>query len=277
MNAARLDRMTPPPEGLFAHPTTPPSWWRFAIVGLIGGLLAGTFGIGGGILMVPALIILARLDQRQAAATSLAAIIPAALVGSVAYALAGNVDWLAAAVLAAGGAIGAQIGTYLMSRIPQSGLVIGFVGFQAVVIVALWLFIPDRGQAVEWSVWTFVFLSLVGLFTGIIAGLVGIGGGIVVVPALIVFFGASDLIAKGTSLVMMIPGAVSGSIANFRRGYVDLRAAAITGVVAALVSPLGSVFANLMTPFVSNVLLSGLIAFAGINLLIAKFGRRKSR
>lgn len=269
--------MTSPPPESFAQSVNPPGWWRFAIVGVIGGLLAGTFGIGGGIMMVPALIILAHLDQRQAAATSLAAIIPAALVGSVTYALAGNVDWLAAVVLAIGGAIGAQIGTYLMSRIPQTGLTIGFVGFQAVVIVALWLFIPDRGQTLEWNLWVVVFLAIVGLLTGVLAGLVGIGGGIVVVPALIVFFGASDLLAKGTSLVMMIPGAISGTIANLRRGYVDLRAATITGIVAALVSPIGSLFANLMTPFVSNVLLSALIAFAGINLLIARFGRRNKR
>lgn len=269
--------MASPTPGFSTDNSRPVDWWRFALVGVVGGLLAGTFGIGGGIMMVPLLVMLAKFSPRQAAATSLAAIIPAAIVGSVTYAVAGNVDWLAAAVLAAGGAIGAQIGTYLMSRLPQTGLVIGFVAFQAVVIVALWVFIPDRGQAVEWDVWAFVLLAAVGLFTGIVAGLVGIGGGIVVVPALIVFFGASDLLAKGTSLVMMIPGAISGTLANAKRGFVNLRGAAITGVIAAVVSPLGSLIANLMTPFVSNVTLSALIAFAGVNLLISTFGRRNKR
>lgn len=264
--------MASPPANVNAISEEPSQWWKFVIVGLIGGLLAGTFGIGGGILMVPALITLTHLNQRQAAATSLAAIIPAAFIGSLFYAAVGNVEWLAAGVLAIGGALGAQIGTYLMSRIPQTGLVVGFAAFQVLIIISLWTFIPTRGQAIDWTPWTFALLALVGLVTGMVSGLVGIGGGIIVVPALIVLFGASDLVAKGTSLFMIIPSSISGTIANQRRGYLNVRAAAITGVVAAAVSPLGGLCANLMTPFVSNVLLASLITFSMINLLVAHFG-----
>ena len=66
--------------------------------------------------------------------------------------------------------------------------------------------------------------------TGTLAGLLGVGGGIIVVPALMLLFGASDLIAKGTSLLMMIPTAISGTVGNVRRHNVDLFAAALIGV-----------------------------------------------
>ena len=60
-------------------------WLALALIGLVGGILSGLFAIGGGILMVPLLVWRAHLDQRQASATSLAAIVPAAIVGSATY------------------------------------------------------------------------------------------------------------------------------------------------------------------------------------------------
>lgn len=269
--------MTSPPSNTNGSLATPAPWWKFALVGVIGGLLAGTFGIGGGVIMVPALVILTHLNQRQAAATSLASIIPAATFGGIFYAAAGNVEWLAAGILAVGGAIGVQIGTYLMSRIPQTALVLAFAVFQILIIISLWAFVPSRGQEILWGPWTVVLLSIVGLVTGIVSGLIGIGGGIIVVPALIVLVGASDLVAKGTSLLMIIPSSLSGTIANFRRGYLDVRAAVITGVVAAAVSPLGGLLANTMTPLVSNILLACFIALSMVNLLLSHFGVFKKK
>ena len=60
--------------------------------GAMGGLLAGMFGVGGGILMVPLLMLWARMDQRQAAATSLVAIVPTAIAGATTYGIAGEID-----------------------------------------------------------------------------------------------------------------------------------------------------------------------------------------
>ena len=90
--------------------------------------------------------------------------------------------------------------------------------------------------------------------TGTVAGLIGVGGGIVVVPALMLLFGTSDLIAKGTSLLMMIPTAISGTIGNLRRGNVDLPAAALIGVAACTTTALGAWIATLVDPFWGNVL-----------------------
>src|SRR5690606_2382856 len=100
-----------------------------------------------------------------------------------------------------------------------------------------------------------------GLFTGIVAGLIGVGGGVIVVPALMLLFGTSDLEAKGTSLLMMIPTAVSGTIGNLRHRNVDLLAGAVIGVAAATMTALGAWLATLVDPFVGNVLFAAYLTF----------------
>ena len=74
-------------------------------IGLVGGFLSGAFGVGGGFIMVPLLTGFAALDQRHAAATSLIAIIPTSIAGAIMYGVAGEVNVLAAAILAAGGIV----------------------------------------------------------------------------------------------------------------------------------------------------------------------------
>lgn len=232
----------------------PKAWWVFALIGLAGGALAGTFGVGGGVIMVPALVIFAALSQREAAATSLAAIIPTAAVGSFSYALNGNIDWIAALVLAIGAVLGAQLGTFIMQRVSQRALVWGFAGFQVVVIASLLFTTPQRSAEIEWSLGLLLLLGLVGLATGVLMGLLGVGGGVILVPALMIVFGASDLVAKGTSLIVMIPGAVSGTLSNWRKHLVNVRGALFVGLGAVVSTPIGAVFAGRLDPRIGNVL-----------------------
>jgi uncharacterized membrane protein YfcA len=90
------------------------------------------------------------------------------------------------------------------------------------------------------------------------------------------FFGASDLVAKGTSLIMLVPGSISGTVGNARRSNVDLRSAAVLGIAASVFSPLGSLLAVWIPPFWSNVAFSLLLAFiVGQMLLRALRGNRK--
>ncbi len=232
-----------------------------ALLGALTGLLSGVFGIGGGVVLVPMLVMFLGFQQRLAAGTSVAAILPAAVVGGIGYAVQGNVDWITAIALAAGVIVGAQIGSYLLSRVPTGFLRWLFMGFLAAVVVSLWFVVPQRDAEIEKSTLIIVLLVITGLVTGVLSGLLGVGGGVVVVPVLMFFFGASDLIAKGTSLIMLIPGSISGTIGNARRRNVDLRAAAILGIAASVLSPLGSVIATHIPPFWSNVAFSLLLAF----------------
>jgi uncharacterized membrane protein YfcA len=249
------------------------------LLGAMTGLLSGLFGIGGGVILVPLLTLLLRFPQRLAAGTSVAAILPAAVVGGIGYAVQGNVDWIAAACLAAGIIGGAQLGAYLLSRVPTGFLRWMFMVFLAAIIVSLWFVVPQRDDTIPMTVLTGGLLVVTGFVTGILSGLLGVGGGVVVVPILMFFFGASDLIAKGTSLIMLIPGSLSGTLGNLRRGNIDLRAAVILGVAAAVLSPLGSIFATHIEPFWSNVAFSLLLVFILVQMLVKTIrdGRRRGR
>ncbi|MDN5558560.1 MAG: sulfite exporter TauE/SafE family protein [Ruaniaceae bacterium] len=233
---------------------TPRMVFAYLGIGAASGILSGLFGVGGGTVIVPLLVMLLAFDQRLAAGTSLAAIAISASAGVVSYALADSVAWIPALILAVGAVIGAQIGTWMLPRISQTVLRWFFVGFLIAVIVSLFLVIPARDAVLELHLGSALGLALVGILTGILAGLIGVGGGIVVVPVLILVFGASDLVAKGTSLLMMIPTALSGTLGNYRRRNVNLVAAGIIGAAGAATTTLGAWVARLVDPFTANVL-----------------------
>lgn len=89
-----------------------------ATIGAAAGVLSGLFGVGGGIVMVPALV-MAGLGQHRAQATSLAAIVPIAIVGAILFGRAAGVDVGAAIVLAAGSLAGVRAGAMLMHRLSE--------------------------------------------------------------------------------------------------------------------------------------------------------------
>ncbi|APZ33592.1 permease [Microbacterium aurum] len=246
-------------------------------VGLAAGLLSGLFGVGGGTVIVPMLVLLLRFDQRLAAGTSLAAIVPTATVGVISYAVHGSVAWIPALILAAGAVVGAQIGAWLLARIPQNALRWGFVAFLAVVIVMLFVVVPARDAELVLTVGSVIGLVALGLFTGIMAGLLGVGGGVIVVPALMFLFGTSDLIAKGTSLLMMIPTAVSGTVGNLRHGNVDLLAAGLVGVAACTTTAVGAWLATLMSPLTANILFAVFLTFIAVQMAVKAIRARRSR
>ena len=223
------------------------------IVGVAVGLLSGMFGIGGGTVIVPALVWLG-LTQRNAAATSMLAIVPTSISGVIAYATCGNVDWLAALLLFCGMFVGGQIGSWLLSRLPELVLRWIFAVFLVFVVANQISFVPSRDQHIAMSALTGVCLVLLGVVIGTLAGLLGIGGGALAVPALSMLFGASDLIARGTSLLAMFPNSITTSVANLKRNLVHVKAALIIGVVAAVTAPLGTWIAGAVSPRVGSIL-----------------------
>lgn len=236
-------------------------WSRLVVVGLAAGLLSGLFGVGGGTIIVPGLALYAGFDRKLATGTSLLAIVPTSIVGALTYGAAGDVSIPTAAVLALGAVIGAQLGTWMLARISQRALRWVFAAFLAVVAVQLLLTDAVRGEPVQVDAALVAGLVVVGLVTGMVAGLLGLGGGAIVIPAMILLFGYSDLLAKGTSLLMMVPTAISGTVANQRRGLVDWRAGTIVGLAACLTVTLGSWGSQLLNPRAATALFAAWLAF----------------
>jgi len=232
------------------------------LVGAIGGFLSGMFGVGGGIIMVPLLVWLIGLDQRHASATSLIAIVPSAVAGAIQYAVAGHLDLVAGLLIAAGGIAGSLVGTRLLKTLPLGWLRWLFIALLLVTAVRLLFEVPSRGADIVLTPGVTAGLVVLGLVMGVASGLFGIGGGVIAVPVLITLFGASDLVAKGTSLLAMIPTALTGSVANTRNGLVRPLDGIIAGLAATAASFGGVAVAFLLTPQVASILFAVLLVIA---------------
>jgi len=111
------------------------------LLGVLAGVLSGLLGVGGGLIIVPGLIVLLHARQHVAHATSLAAIVPTAVAGAAAYGKASALDWRIGALLIAGSVPGARGGAMLMQRIPAARLRTGF----GVFVVAVGIYLVVRG------------------------------------------------------------------------------------------------------------------------------------
>jgi uncharacterized protein len=110
---------------------------RFIAIGIAGGVLSGLLGVGGGIVMVPMLVLWTAYGQRDAHALSLGAIIPISLASVVTYGAAGKVHPGEAVALAAGAVAGARIGAGALARIGERQLKLVFAVFLAAVGVLM--------------------------------------------------------------------------------------------------------------------------------------------
>jgi hypothetical protein len=126
-----------------------PVWKVIALVALGGlaGASSGLLGIGGGIIMVPMLVVAFAYTQQMAQGTSLAVMIPAALMGAYTYASAHKVSWAAALVMVVGAVVGARYGAALALALPQAVLRTLF----ALLLVGVAVRMMPRGTGVEMS------------------------------------------------------------------------------------------------------------------------------
>ncbi|MFN2556811.1 MAG: sulfite exporter TauE/SafE family protein [Nitriliruptorales bacterium] len=207
------------------------SAWRDWLVplggGLAAGLLAGLFGVGGGVLLVPLLVLVLGRSQHVAHATSLVAITVPALAGSLRFALGGAVAWGAAGVVAAGALAGVQLGAALLPRVSERRLQLLFALLLAVMALRLLVFGPadpigpSGGQPPLMAAGEAGLHALLGLVSGTASALLGIGGGAIVVPVLVIGFGYGQHLAEGTSLAVIVPTALAGAATHGRRSYTD--------------------------------------------------------
>lgn len=228
------------------------------LVGVGAGLLSGLFGVGGGILVVPALVMILKLDNRRASGTSLGAVLPIAVSSLLTYWGQDNVDWSMALFLAIGGVLGAVYGTKLIHVLPRR--VLGYLFLTVLVITAIRLYVPtdaDGRSTIEFV--SAVVLIVVGFATGVLAGLLGIGGGVVMVPFMIVAFSEVPVVAKGTSAAVIIPTSIIGTWRNWRADNIDHRVATVVGLAGVPTAVAGGFVADVMDKDVSNALFATLV------------------
>lgn len=240
----------------------------FVVIGLVSGFMSGLFGVGGGTVIVPLLVSIALFSQKLASGSSGASIIITASIGVITYALHGEVDWIAGILLAAGGIVGAQVGAHLLHVIRENIVRWIFIVFLGCMVVMMFLIVPERGATVDMHIGTAIALVALGVVTGILSGLIGVGGGVIVVPAMMFLFGSNDLVAKGTSLLMMIPTTISGAFRNARNKNIDFVAAGVVGLATLITTPLGVIVAAKLDPFTANVLFAAFLLVIGVQMAI---------
>jgi hypothetical protein len=250
---------------------------RCAAVGVVAGFLSGLFGVGGGILIVPALVLVLRFDQRLAHGTSLAAVLPIAISSLTSYAIDGKVDWIVGLLLAAGATLGAVIGTHILHRLPHDTLAIAFAVLLVATAVRLLLDDSDAGGRAALTVIGAVSLVLIGLLTGILAGLLGVGGGIIMVPVMVVAFGIPAAVAKGTSLLVIVPTALMGTWRNRTKKNADMRVATILGLAGVVSAFLGGMISVGMSESLSNALFAALLILVAIRMTWQLVASRRPR
>ena len=241
------------------------------LVGLAAGFLSGLFGVGGGILIVPALVLVLGMTQRLAHGTSLAAVLPIAIAGVVGFAMEDSIDWPVAAALIIGAMGGAVIGTHALQILSPTALARVFAVVLLLSAARLVLDDSDGSGRGELTLFAFAGLVLIGLLSGTLAGLLGVGGGVVMVPAMILLFGIPAAIAKGTSLAVIVPTSVVATQRNLRNGNADLRSAAAVGLAGIVSAYLASKISVGLDERLSNALFAALLTFVAVRMLVRSF------
>lgn len=226
-------------------------------------------GVGGGFLIVPLQILWTRTEPHRASGTSLAAILPIALVGASAYyfgRVPGQVDFAVAFFLVVGSTVGAYFGARMIGRVPERTL--KFVVAVVLTVVAVdeilsgllpaVLLAGHHAAPMPLAAWQYGLIVAAGLLIGTLSGITGVGGGIFLVPTLVIGFGLGQHLAQGTSLVAILPTAAVGAITHLRRGNVDVRAAAWIGAAGIPTALAGAALA-LALPQASLAVLFGFL------------------
>ncbi|MFM7147361.1 MAG: sulfite exporter TauE/SafE family protein, partial [Actinomycetales bacterium] len=217
---------------------------RDGSVGVGVGAFSGLLGVGGGILLVPYLVLVRKFPQKSAQATSLVLVAMAAVAGMATYALRFSVAWIPALVVLVGGIAGAWLGAHLVQRARDARLQIAFGAL--LVLVGVRLVWPGDVVAPNDAVLPVLQAGMVlaylasGLGMGLLSALFGIGGGILLVPILVIAFGYPQQVAAGTSLAVMGPIALVGALRLTKPGLTNWKLGALFGAGAVLGATAGA-------------------------------------
>ncbi|MBR4749707.1 MAG: sulfite exporter TauE/SafE family protein [Abditibacteriota bacterium] len=221
-----------------------------AASGAAAGLLGGLLGIGGGTVIVPMLVLLLGKPQKKAQGISLVCACLIAVFALTRYAFHGHVSWSFGMFIIAGGIAGSFVGSWIVKRIDTRLLRLLFICLLFLTAANI-IYSGVTGQglfglrpAPEANPALYALLVLLGVASGILSGLLGIGGGIVLVPCMLLL-GVEQRTAQGISLLCIIPTSVTGVILQSRWGNVDLAAGLIAGAAAGVCSLAGSDLAAL--------------------------------
>lgn len=225
--------------------------------GLTAGLLGGYLGLGGGIVMVPFLTVIAGLDIKVAVPVSVSAIVVNSLASSNEYIKKGMVDMQLTVLLTLFMILGNITGSLLSRSIPSS-----YVQVMLTVILVYTAFsllknkkVTDKVMSFKDARWHYIVIcSLLAYFAGTVAALVGIGGGVIIVPMLYLVIGVPMTVARGTSSLMIGFSAAAATTVYYLNGQIDFTI--VAGVILGIMvgGKIGGYLGTIAKPIVVKVL-----------------------
>jgi uncharacterized protein len=177
-------------------------------LGVLIGMVGGLFGIGGGLIAIPVLGLLNGMNQQVAQGTALVMIIPNVMLGFWKYSQRVSIDIRMACTLT----ISAAAFTYLTARfatgLDSGRLRVAFAVFLVLMAIFLASQIVGKKRKFQFPTMSWGWSSLVGAAGGLLSGMFGVGGATIAPPALVAFFGVSQMVAQGLALALIFPGTV---------------------------------------------------------------------
>ncbi|MHB8108520.1 MAG: sulfite exporter TauE/SafE family protein [Syntrophorhabdaceae bacterium] len=238
------------------------------LIGLAGGIFGGLLGLGGGIIMIPLMVFIARQTQHKAHGTSLVAIFFTALIGSVTYLFHNSIDWTAAAILAVSALFTARFGAIYAHSLSENKLKKSF----GIFLICISLVLVARGMVVVGPLnfdisLKFLLLFITGMLTGFLSGMLGIGGGGIMIPLLVILIGMPQHLAQGTSLLAMVPGSAMGAYTHYKLGNITVRICIGLALGAAIGGYIGATFAHVIPDLYLKILFSIMGLWMGVKYL----------
>jgi uncharacterized protein len=223
--------------------------------GLVSGMLAGTLGIGGGSVLVP-LMVYVGFTPINAIGTSSLAILLTSLSGSIQNWRMGYIDWHKISLLGLPALFAAQLGAALAQYIPAHWLLFGFGAMMLanIYLVGLKQQLMRSKSSTPSTARHQLSRTITGSLAGLVAGLVGVGGGAIMVPLQMLLLGETIKVAIQTSLGVVVLTAVSATIGHSLNGHVLFSQGIILGTGGLLGAQLGTRYLpKLPDPVISNL------------------------
>jgi uncharacterized membrane protein YfcA len=235
------------------------------VIGLTAGIFGGLAGLGGGLIMIPLMVGVLKLSQHKAHGTSLVALVFTGISGTITYALNGALDITAAVLLAITAVFTAPFGARYAHTLAEWKLK-KFFGEFLIFCSALLLLKPYLTNiigTVPGYAKIIVFL-ITGAFTGFLSGMMGVGGGTIMVPAMVLLAGFTQHIAQGTSLLVMVPTGAVGAFTHWKMGNVAV--GILFGLIPGIIlgTYLGGNLANLFSDNILRSIFVVVIIWMGI-------------
>jgi uncharacterized protein len=177
------------------------------------GMSLGALGSGGSIITIPLLVYVAGVPAETAVGMSLVIVGTTSLVGALLHLRNGNVALKPSILFAITGMVGSFIGSYGTHLVSRRTLMLLFASIMLFVGVRMWRGKADASQGGEFSA---LRCLSIGLAVGLLTGFLGIGGGFLIVPALVLFAGLNSRMAAGTSLAVIALNSMSGVLGQLR-------------------------------------------------------------